>query len=277
MRLLSSGLFALVLIASPAVYGQIDYTLFMEDVEVEAGSAFSLPVKGTWQLPVTGFSLAMTFTPNPPIAGLAFTTNDTIVGELAPDFLNVNLNVQSGEVIVGMLFEATPPPFDGDSLPPVSFPLSVGRFVGSISEATVPQVVAFNFLNGLGTPPTDNVFVVEITTSVNPTLLNGGDLTILPAPPPPPPAPQFLRGDANFDGAIDIGDILFHLNYAFAGGATPVCQDAADANDDALSDITDAVYLVCYLFVMGDPPPAPFPNVGADPTFDFLDCEAGQP
>lgn len=246
-----------------------DYTLFMESQEVFAGDTFEIPVLGTWAGTVTGYSLSLAFTSSPPLLNLAFSIEDTIVEDLDPEFLNINFNPSVGEVIVGLLFELTPP-FSGSGLPAVDFPLKIGDFRGLVPPGTPPQSVTFNFLDGLGTPATDNLFVVETVNSVNPTLLSGGTLTVLPPLPPPP---MFLRGDVNADGSIDIGDILFHLNYTFQDGPLPLCADAGDANDDGLSDITDAVYLVCYLFAMGEAPPEPFPSVGADPTEDGIGCE----
>ena len=46
----------------------------------------------------------------------------------------------------------------------------------------------------------------------------------------------FLRGDANLDGARDIGDPISLLGVLFAN-ATPIGATALDANDDRLIDI----------------------------------------
>ncbi|MGE3165718.1 MAG: hypothetical protein AB7O52_12480 [Planctomycetota bacterium] len=263
---------AAALLAASAVANGQDYTLFMNDLEVTSGEAFSLPVQGTWASYVTGYSLSIGFPPSPPIDNLAFVVQGTLVGEIGPDFLQVNLVAAAGTLVVGMLFELTAPPFDGDALPPVNFPLAVGRIVGNVPSGTTPQPVPFDLVDGLGSPPISNILVVEVTTSIAPTLLHGAIVSIIDPPPPPPLPPEFMRGDANRDTHLDIGDILFVLNFAFAGGPPPGCLDAGDANDDGHADITDAVYLIYYLFVFGPAPPAPYPSMGPDPTFDFLDC-----
>jgi len=83
--------------------------------------------------------------------------------------------------------------------------------------------------------------------------------------------PEFLRGDANGDGTIDIGDPVATLAALFQGGPNP-CADAQDANDDGAGDISDPVYLLAFLFSGGASPPPPYgPSLagcGADPTPD---------
>lgn len=82
---------------------------------------------------------------------------------------------------------------------------------------------------------------------------------------------QFVRGDANQDGSVNLGDAVRILDALF--GANPIsCNDAGDTNDDGQLNIADAVFLLGYLFSSGDDPPAPFPAAGADPTADALGC-----
>jgi len=90
-------------------------------------------------------------------------------------------------------------------------------------------------------------------------------------------APQFVRGDSNASGGIDIADAIYTLSYLFGGGELPPCMDAADANDDGGVDIGDAISTLAHLFGgAGDLPP-PFPACGEDPTEDPLDCESFAP
>ncbi|MEZ5357759.1 MAG: dockerin type I repeat-containing protein [Candidatus Zixiibacteriota bacterium] len=63
-----------------------------------------------------------------------------------------------------------------------------------------------------------------------------------------------LAGDANDDGALNIGDAVFLINYIFSGGAAPSCSQAADANGDGSVNIADAVYLINYIFRGGVAP-----------------------
>ena len=81
----------------------------------------------------------------------------------------------------------------------------------------------------------------------------------------------FGRGDANNDGAVDISDAVAVVGHLFLG-LDLGCQDAADADDDEQLVITAAVYLLNWLFRLDPAPAAPFPDCGADPTGDELDC-----
>lgn len=84
--------------------------------------------------------------------------------------------------------------------------------------------------------------------------------------------PEFVRGDVNLDGGIDISDAIAILSALFSGGLLE-CADAADTNDDGANDIADAVLLLSSLFVPGSMPiSAPSPDCGEDPTPDALDC-----
>jgi hypothetical protein len=65
------------------------------------------------------------------------------------------------------------------------------------------------------------------------------------------------RGDANGDGSIDIGDVVYLINYLYKYGSAPDPVDAGDCNCDGVVEIGDVVYLVNYLYRGGDPPGCP--------------------
>ena len=70
--------------------------------------------------------------------------------------------------------------------------------------------------------------------------------------------PDPACADVNFDGNIDVADVVYLINYLFQGGPEPfggVC--IGDANGDAQVTIADAVYLINYIFKSG---PAPVDN-----------------
>ena len=66
--------------------------------------------------------------------------------------------------------------------------------------------------------------------------------------------PVHLCGDANGDGAVNIGDGVAIINYVFRGGQSPEPMCAGDANNDGDVNIGDAVYLIAYVFNNGPPP-----------------------
>ncbi|HIA27890.1 MAG TPA: hypothetical protein EYN79_07200 [Planctomycetes bacterium] len=91
-----------------------------------------------------------------------------------------------------------------------------------------------------------------------------------------PSAPEFIRGECNDDGSVNIADAIQLLAFLFPAGppSTPTCLDACDANDDALLNIADAIALLAALF--GNPAvPLPEPaTCGVDPTADTLECSS---
>ncbi|MBN1421750.1 MAG: hypothetical protein JXP34_23455 [Planctomycetes bacterium] len=84
----------------------------------------------------------------------------------------------------------------------------------------------------------------------------------------------FIRGDANGDQRIDLGDAIGILDYLFpaSGFASLPCADVADINDDGITELGDPIALLMYMFSNGTPPAAPFPQLGRDPTPDTLPC-----
>jgi hypothetical protein len=85
---------------------------------------------------------------------------------------------------------------------------------------------------------------------------------------------QFLRCDANVDSVIEMSDAIFTLQALYVPGSdTLLCKDAADSDDNGSVEMSDAIFTLRHLYVPGAPDPdPPFPNCGADPTSDDLDC-----
>lgn len=67
-------------------------------------------------------------------------------------------------------------------------------------------------------------------------------------------ASHVMRGDANSDGAIGAGDIVYLLNYLFRADDPPCPMEAGDANCSGAVEAGDIVYLISYLFRGGPPP-----------------------
>jgi len=64
----------------------------------------------------------------------------------------------------------------------------------------------------------------------------------------------FVPGDSNGDMAVDVGDVVYLINYLFKGGASPSPLASGDVNADCVVDVGDVVYLINYLFKGGAPP-----------------------
>jgi len=89
----------------------------------------------------------------------------------------------------------------------------------------------------------------------------------------PRPAPQFIRGDVNADGTVDISDAVELLRFKFAGSEEPDCSDAGDANDDGVIDLGDVITVLGYLFGGQDPAGGLGGGCVADLTEDALSCD----
>jgi len=83
---------------------------------------------------------------------------------------------------------------------------------------------------------------------------------------------DFLRGDVEENGEINITDAVSILGFLFLGNFETECRDALDVDDRGSVELTDALSLLNYLFQAGLPPARPFPEPGTDPTPDGLDC-----
>jgi len=61
-------------------------------------------------------------------------------------------------------------------------------------------------------------------------------------------------GDVNYDGGVNIGDVVFLVNYIFKEGAAPDPLSVGDTNNDCSINIGDAVTLINFIFREGPPP-----------------------
>ena len=98
-----------------------------------------------------------------------------------------------------------------------------------------------------------------------------------PGPGDPEPAvPQFVRGDSDDNGLLNLTDAVFILNFLFLGGASPSCFEACDADNNGILQLTDGIFMLNFLFLGGEAIPAPRDRCGPDPASppDNFDCES---
>ncbi len=72
--------------------------------------------------------------------------------------------------------------------------------------------------------------------------------------------PEVICGNVNVDEEVDIGDVVYLVNYLYVEGAEPLCQPiivCGDVNLDGEVDVGDVIYLINYLFLDGPPPCEP--------------------
>ena len=62
------------------------------------------------------------------------------------------------------------------------------------------------------------------------------------------------RGDLNADGIVNVGDVVYLVNYLYRGGSEPCPVEAGDVTCDGIVNVGDIVFLVNYLYRGGAPP-----------------------
>jgi len=65
---------------------------------------------------------------------------------------------------------------------------------------------------------------------------------------------QFVYGDANGDGVVELGDVVYMITYLYKSGSAPDPLLAGDVNCDGVVELGDVVYLISYLYKSGPPP-----------------------
>ena len=134
---------------------------------------------------------------------------------------------------------------------------------GSGPQAVPGDVYPLEFCDTLGDPPTAIALIVngrEVQPAAEPGVVLAS-------------AVQFLRGDSNADGAVNLSDGVFTLEWLFRGGRHPDCLDAVDVNLSREVDIADPIYTFSFLFLGGPNPPAPFPGCGT--ATSAVGCDRG--
>lgn len=65
---------------------------------------------------------------------------------------------------------------------------------------------------------------------------------------------DYLCGDPNRSGDVNISDVVFLVAYIFAYGPAPDPLASGDVDCDGMISIADCVYIVAYIFSYGAPP-----------------------
>ncbi|NCG13705.1 MAG: hypothetical protein GWP38_10220 [Planctomycetia bacterium] len=258
----------------------------VEDINANAGdSSVTYEVLIDCVEDLQGWTLALEF--NSTIMGLNNITIDGTDAAGLVEFELPNIDNSNGTVIYANILDLAPP-FDNQVLSPGSgYVVATGE--AFISASAPSGSYAFGPANGgvaSTSPPTNNTFVVS-GSSVDPELISG-TVTIGGTSGSTLPednsennddssdshVDHFIRGDVNGDGVIDLTDGT-QLQLLIGTGLPLSCQDAADANDDGIINDDDPVFIFEFLYQGSNPPPAPFPSAGPDPTADGLDCQSG--
>ncbi len=148
--------------------------------------------------------------------------------------------------------------------------VAVAHFALAAEEGDVTATVELS--SALGEPPVE--ILVDVAGESRSPLL--GDAVALRVSSEPIAA-DFIRGDANQDGKVNLADAVAILRALFGGGSKlaliEACQASADVNDDGQLTVSDASYALAYLFRAGAAIPAPAGACGPAPEGSVLGCE----
>jgi hypothetical protein len=155
-----------------------------------------------------------------------------------------------------------------DSLPTLCLPVDdVCLCVDSLTlfwnqiEGTTQYHVQMDDSSDFGSPEVDDLAVTDTSLSLTSSLpgrkyywrvrANGGVWSVFSETGSFFPS---LCGDMKGDCIVDLGDVVYLLNYLFKDGPGLVCGFSVDVNSDGKVDLGDAVYLLNYLFKNGPAP-----------------------
>jgi len=252
-----------VLVPGPIDIDIIPFILTAETVgPVEQGGSVTVPIRLANSLPVYGFSFGLAH--SAAALDLVFVDQGAALLALQPggaDFFGVSTSPTGGTgFTVGALFSLS----SNLALPPGPDVEIVTADYDVLSSAPVgnsPLTFSSSLAPPAPAPPVPVVVSIGEDTVV-PTIVNGAVSITESA------GVEFIRGDVNNSGSIDLSDAILLLGYQFSGGAAPTCLDSADLNDNGAIDLSDPIYMLSYSFSAGPPPAAPFPACGEDPSGD---------
>lgn len=69
--------------------------------------------------------------------------------------------------------------------------------------------------------------------------------------------PPVVVGDFTGEGSVDLGDVVFLINYLYKNGLPPNPLMTGDLNCDGVLNLGDVVYIINYLYKSGSPPCSP--------------------
>ncbi len=148
--------------------------------------------------------------------------------------------------------------------------IAVAHFALDGGAADVTANVALS--SALGEPPVE--IMVDVAGATRSPLR--GDAVAVKVSSEPLSA-DFIRGDANQDGRVNVADAVAILRALFGGGTKlaliEACPASADVNDDGELNVSDASYALAYLFRAGAGIPAPAGACGPVPEGGALGCE----
>jgi hypothetical protein len=165
-----------------------------------------------------------------PVSYDSVTFRESVFGDL--EYRTVNPNLGVNKVLIGAIPVSEPP------IPPTRGLFATLCFT-STGKSDLVTVDSTFF------PPVSHfMFTTTEPEGYTPQFALGDFLVI-----------EYWPGDVNFNGEVNIADIVYLVNYLFINGPPPPHPISADLNGpDREIDIEDIVYLANYLFIYGPDP-----------------------
>jgi hypothetical protein len=205
------------------------------------GDSVALPIYFTNDVPVSGFTLGFSHNSD----DIEFTSVD-LTGSVIPTEMQTyfygRFTPAENQILIGAV----------DVLGTNSIGSQTGGLLATlwvqVPSSTPDQIVDLDSI--WVTPAGEFIFCVLNGGSITPQYTDCGTADILINP-------QYICGDADGSGEIDIDDVVYLIAYIFSGGPSPEPLLAGDADCSGDVDIDDVVYLIAYIFSGGPPPGDP--------------------
>ena len=265
---------------------QEPYCLHFDDLEIEAGESGTLEVYLYHLLPLGAFSLGFeipegwqtgTIEPGEAIESL-------LGGSSSPEFWlagsasDPNQPNSNGVTVLCILTDSSSNPASlmpgiENSLVEVELTPPPGATLGSYEVAFRQALIPTGSVTNL---PLDLVLVDPDGMEYSPNFgveLNNGIIEVIQTPA----EKEFIRGDVDDSGHLNLTDAVNLLSWLFFGLYEPACHETGDINNDDNMNLVDPVQLLFYLFLNEIPPAQPTDECGVDPNpNDTLTCEEYQ-
>ncbi|MFH2037027.1 MAG: putative Ig domain-containing protein [Candidatus Zixiibacteriota bacterium] len=165
----------------------------------------------------------------------------TLIGDPTLKHLELPpLTVESESLTVGQIKTAYCDTLEiSGGLPPYST---------SISDGALPEGLQLNQTIGeiSGTPIHSGLYQFAVTVEDNsqPKQTTSAPLNI---------QINYLCGDPNDDGMVNILDVVYIIAYLYKGGTAPYNIESADVNNNGIINILDITDIIAYLYKSGEP------------------------
>jgi len=235
-------------------------TVHVEPKTVARGGLLELPILVGANLDIEAFSFGV-FLDDSLLAPLSLLPGfhlEAYTNGIGPEFWQPDLAVPGGGMTVDCVISSTP----GGAVLPAGALLQAAEALLGVSNVLVPTLTPVFPTSGLGMPAVTTLEGQTVEPSLSGTLIE----IIVPL--------QFVRGDVNENGLVNIADPALLLRRLFLNATPGTCPASEDVNNNGIVSISDAIHLLVWLFASGAPPDSPFPTCGIAPDPVNEECEA---